>query len=167
MNAGILFYLARKTSLCQKQLSHYLQYYGVNAASVKICAKQTGLSPAMAVLLEKHPVVFVVSGGTEARPCAANPIFETLHIPLDAHGEPKRVLRLTGRDMSGYLIESLNQAIVLLPDHPEELNAMLPQACDRLKLKFGLHGEPPPENDTDYKALVAESMEAHRFKAGR
>lgn len=158
MNAGILFYLARKTSLCQKRLSRYAGYYDIAVTNVKICAKQAGLRPAMASLLESHPVVFVVSGCADSRPSAAAPIFETLKIPLDAQGEPKGVLRLNGTEKTGYLIESLNQAIVLLPDYPPELEAMLPQACERLNEKFGLNGEPPPEDHTDYKALVEESM---------
>lgn len=158
MNAGILFYLARKTSLCQKYLSRYAEYYGISVSNVKICAKRTGLRSAMAVLLERHPAVFVVSGCEEAWPAAARPIFETLHIPLNAQGEPKGVLRLNGAEKTGYLIESLNQAIVLLPDLPAELDRMLPQTFERLGGKFGLDGEPPPENDTNYQTLVEESM---------
>ncbi len=158
MNTGLLFYLSRKTSLCQKQIARYVMHYDIAVSNVKICAKQSGLRPAMAALLEAHPVVFVVSGCPEAQPAAARPIFETLHIPLNTEGEPKGVLRLNGSKKNGYLVESVNQAIVIFPDNPAELAALLTQACERLNLKFSLSGEPPKESDVDYGTLVEESM---------
>lgn len=158
MNAGLLFYLARRTSLCQKQLSRFAGYYELTVSSVKICAKEGGLRPAMAQLVTGLPVVFVLSDTPSSRPVCARSIFRTLHIPMETNGEPKGVLRLNGAEKTGYLIESINQAIVVLPDIPEELALMLPQACERLKQKFSLNGEPPAEPDIDYKALVENSM---------
>lgn len=158
MNAGLLFYFARKTSLCQKQLSRYAGYYELSVSDVKICAKKDGLRPAMGQLISSLPVVFLVGSSPEERPSCALPIFETLNIPLDSAGEPKGVLRLSGTEKKGYLIESLNQAIVILPDIPEELMQMLPQACERLKQKFDLNGEPPVKVNIDYEALIESSM---------
>ncbi len=158
MNAGLLFYFARKTSLCQKQLSRYTEYYDITVSNVKICAKEEGLRPAMGNLISSLPVVFLVGDSPEGRPSCALPIFATLHIPLTSSGEPRGVLRLKGTEKTGYLIESLNQAIVILPDLPAEMMQMLPQACERLKEKFGLEGEPPAPEEIDYEALVESSM---------
>lgn len=158
MNAGLLFYFARKTSLCQKQLGRHVGYYEISVADVKVCAKKEGLRPAMGQLISSLPVVFLVGDTPDIRPSCAPPIFETLHIPTDSKGEPKGVLRLNGAEKTGYLIESLNQAIVILPDIPGELMQMLPQACERLKQKFDLDGEPPVPPDIDYEALIENSM---------
>ncbi len=158
MNTGLLFYLARRTLLCQKQLSRLIKYYKLSLTDVKICAKEDGLRPAMSQLISSLPIVFVLSDTPSSRPVCARPIFKTLHVPMESNGEPKGVLRLSGIEKTGYLIESMNQAIVVLPDLPEELAVMLPKACERLKLKFGLDGELPAEPDIDYKALIENSM---------
>ena len=158
MNAGLLFYLARKTSLCQKRLSQYIAHYELTVSNVKVCAKKGGLSSAMGQLVSTLPIVFLVGGTPSVRPDCARPIFEILHIPMDSTGEPKGVLRLIGEEKSGYLIESLNQAIVILPDIPHELERMLPQACERLKQKFCPNGEPPAEPNIDYETLIENSM---------
>lgn len=163
MNAGLLFYFARKTSLCQKRLSRYTAYFELTVSSVKVCAKENGMRSAMAQLLGALPVVFVVGGAESNRPACARLLFEILRIPLDSNGEPKGVLRLKGVDKTGYLIESMNQAIAVLPDVPDELEAMLPQACERLKQKFSLSGEPPAESEIDYAALVENSMSHNNY----
>lgn len=160
MNTGLLFYLAHRTSLCQRLITRYAGYFDLTFPGIKICAKQAGLRPSMANLIARYPVVFVVGAATEsARPECARLIFDTLKIPLDSHGEPKGVLRLNGNKVTGYLIESMNQAIAVLPDIPEELELMLPLTCKRLQQKFDLSGEPPAIQDIDYKMLVTESME--------
>jgi len=158
MNAGLLFYLARRTLQCQKRIKKYIGFYDLSLSSVKICAKKGDLRPAMSQFIANLPVVFVVSDGETRQPACALPIFETLQIPLDSQGEPKGVLHLNGTDATGYLIESTNQAIVLLPDLPEEIMQMLPSACERLNLKFDLNGSVPCEPDIDYEKFVEDSI---------
>ncbi len=158
MNAGILFYLARRTSQCQKRLSRYAGYFDLSVSSVKICPKSDELRASMSRLIAALPVVFLVSEAQERRPSAACALFEILHIPTDSNGEPKGVLRLEGTEKTGYLIESLNQAIVVLPDQPEELLQMLPAACARLNTKFSLNGAVPEEPELDYREIVDKSL---------
>lgn len=159
MNAGLLFYSAHRTSLCEKLLRSAAGAYDLTVNEVKICTREAALRGAMAALINRYPVVFVAGGCSSAQPDAARPIFEILRIPLTPQSEPKGVLRFGGPEKSGYLIESVNQAIVVLPDLPAELAVLLPQACARLKQKFDLTGEPLPPDTTDYKALIEESME--------
>lgn len=158
MNAGLLFYLARKTSQCQREVGRCAAYFDIMVPEAAVCAKETALRPAIAQMIYSLPVVFVVSGSQSSRLCCAQPLFQILQIPLDSDDEPKGVLRLKSANQSGYLIESLNQAIVLLPDEPGELAQMLPQAFSRLKTKFKLDGELPKPVKIDYEALVETSM---------
>ena len=158
MNAGLLFYLARRTSLCQKRISQYIKYYDLSVSNVKICAKKDDLHPAMSQLIAALPLVFIVSDAPERQPACALPIFDTLRIPLYPHNEPKGILQLKGTDKNGYLIESLNQAIVVLPDIPEEIMQMLPTACERLNLKFTLNGSVPSEPEINYEELIENSI---------
>ncbi|MGX8711030.1 MAG: hypothetical protein ACQGTM_12395 [bacterium] len=158
MNAGLIFYFAHRTLRCQNKIEEALRFYGSGIADVKICAKKTDLSSTMARLLRTLPAVFVVGDSPESMPDCAPPLFKILHIPVGRSGEPKGVLRLNGTDKTGYLIESLNQAIVVLPDVPEELSQMLPAACERLALKFGLTGDFPSDDREPFEEMIENSM---------
>ena len=158
MNTGLLFYLAHRTSLCQKKIRAFISIYDITIASTKVCAKPADLNPAMAKLIANHSIVFAVSESQGCRPDCAAGLFQTLHIPLDEQGEPRGVLQLHGEHKTGYLIESLNQAIVVLPDIPEEIVQMLPTACEKLKQKFGLSGELPVETIIPYEELIQNAM---------
>ncbi len=158
MNAGLVFYLAHRTLLCQKKIEEALKFYDSGITDVKICAKQSDLSPAMSHLLRTLSVVFLVGDSPEAQPDCAPPLFKTLHIPVKVTGEPKGVLRLNGAEKTGYLIESINQAIVVLPDIPEELSLMLLPAFERLALKFSLSGEFPSEPEEPFQQMIENSM---------
>lgn len=159
MDAAILFYLARKTSACQRNIEHIAGYFSLPVAETAVCVREPGLRPQTARLVRGHAAVFVVSACRGARPACAPALFGLLRVPLDSRGEPKGVLRLEGGQMRGYLIESQNRAIAVLPDEPEELERMLPRAMERLKRKFGLAGELPAPETKDYEALVEASME--------
>ncbi|MBW7573091.1 hypothetical protein [Caproiciproducens faecalis] len=158
MNAGLIFYFAHRTLRCQNKIEEALDFYGAGLSDVKICAKKADLSSTMAHLLRTLPFVFVVSDSPESRPGCAAPLFQILHIPVAASGEPKGVLRLTGEEKTGYLIESLNQAIAVLPDEPEELSRMLPAAFERLALKFGLMADFPAEEREPFEEMIESSM---------
>lgn len=159
MQAGILFCTARRTSVCQKLLSRTFGWFGLHTGQVRACAVPERLNGSIAALLKTSAAVCVLSPAAGGRPECAAPVFATLKIPLAPDGEPRGVLKLRGREAAGYLIESSNQAILLLPDDPCELLEMLPAACARLKEKFGLEGEIPTREVPDLEALVTGSFE--------
>lgn len=159
MNAGLLFYLARRTSQCQKATGRYLEYFDLHINRVKICARKDDLRAAMSQLVASFPLTVVISDSPLCQPEAAAPLFRILRIPTDASGEPKGVMRLKGAEHTGYLIESINQAILILPDIPQEILQMLPAACERLNVKFALNGQVPKEPEINYRELVEKSFE--------
>lgn len=159
MEAGLLFYLARRTSSCQRVLKRSAGYFGTEIADVRFCVKSGDLNGTLAHLLKQYPAVFVVGSAPGTRPECAAPIFHTLHVPLGADGEPQGILRLPGADKRGYLVESASQAILLLPDDPYEVLKMAPHAFSRLSKKFGLSGEFPKLDHPDYEKLITACME--------
>ena len=159
MQAGIIFCTARRTSVCQKLLSRTFGWFGLHVGGVRACAAPERLNGSIAALLKTSAAVCVLSPEADGRPECAAPVFTTLKIPMDAKGEPRGVMKLCGRAAAGYLIESSNQAILLLPDDPCELLKMLPAACARLKEKFELEGEIPVREVPDLEALVTGSFE--------
>lgn len=158
MNTGILFYFAHKTSVCQKIIGRAAGFFGMEISTASVCASQGGVSGAIAPLLRDLSAVFLVSSSAERRPDCASEVFRVLHVPLDRKGEPRGVLKLEGSGKRGYLIESVNQAIVILPDDPCEIIRMLPAVCRRLKEKFELEGEFPESRKIDYAELVERCM---------
>lgn len=159
MEAGLLFFLARRTSACQRVMNRAAGYFSVDVSDIRVCVQKTGLNSNISRLLKDRPMIFLVGSSPERRPECSEPIFKTLHVPLDREGEPKGILKLQGAEKTGYLIESINQAIVVLPDDPYELLKMLPAAFERLKRKFGLSGEFPKTEHPDYEKLIASCME--------
>lgn len=158
MNAALLFYLARKTLLCEQQIRRFSGCFSLPVTETALCLQEADLRPAMARLVRSHSVIFLTGSCTGVCPACARPLFGLLHIPLDSSGEPKGVLRLSGAEKHGYLVESLNQAIAVLPDEPEALAQMMPQAMERLKKKFSLEGEAPDPALLDYESLIEDSM---------
>jgi len=144
MNAGLLFYCSRRTSVCEKTIRKTAGWFYLTMQDVRVCTQEKRLNPSMAALLKNDAIVFTVSEAVGGRPACCEPMFHTLHVPVDADDEPIGVLRLTARETTGYLIESVDRAILILPDDPGEILQMMPTAFDRLKKKFELKGEIPP-----------------------
>ncbi|MCI1955079.1 MAG: hypothetical protein LKJ21_01730 [Oscillospiraceae bacterium] len=158
MEAGLLFFMARRTSACQRVITRAADCFGVEISDVCVCVQANGLNGGIARLLRKRPMIFLVGSSPERRPDCAGPIFKTLRVPLDRQGEPKGILKLRGAGKNGYLIESVNQAIAVLPDDPYEILKMLSPAFERLKRKFGLPGEFPKAEHPDYEKRIAACM---------
>lgn len=153
MDAGLLFFQARRTSLCEKEVRGAAASLQVILEGVNASARAEGLCRALASFLKKYRLIYLVSAAEDGRLLCAEPVFRALHVPLDPQGEPAHVRRLTGFDACGYLLESQTQAIVLLPDLPEELRIQLPGTQRRLAEKFGL-SPIPPSKEVDYEALI-------------
>lgn len=158
MNAGILYFQAHRTLHCEQQIIKILSLYGITIAETKICTRQEDLNSCMSKLLHAVPFVLTVSSAPGCRPDCAPLLFQTLRIPLNDKGEPKGVLRLHGAEKTGYLIESTDQAIAVLPDLPEEITQMLPGSFERLALKFGLTVPEPEKPGEPFKIRLENSM---------
>ncbi len=153
MDAGLLFFQAHRTSLCEQEVRKAAANLHVALVGVNASARPEGLFRALSSFLNKYRLIYLVSAAEDGRLLCAEPVFRALHVPLDEHGEPAHVCRLTGFDACGYLLESRAQAIVLLPDLPEELRIQLPGTQRRLAEKFELTPVPPPK-EVDYEALI-------------
>lgn len=143
MDAGLLFVQARRTAACQLALFRAAKPFGTAFAETGVCLRDTELSARIASLLKKNDAVFLICAAPDRRPACAEAIFRTLRVPLREDGEPEGILRLSGVRKTGYLVESVSQAILLLPDDPAEIRAMAPAAFARLAKKFGLSGGAP------------------------
>lgn len=158
MKAGLLLYCSRRTSACEKVIARAAGWFGMELSGVKVCTREDGINPCVAALLRQAEIVFSVSEPEQDRPACAAPMFRTLRVPVGTDGEPVGVKKLPGRRETGYLVESRDRAIVLLPDDPCEILEMLPAAMERLQKKFSLHGSFPAPAEIDFERMAAESM---------
>ncbi len=158
MEAGLLFFQARCTSACQHILSRFAKYFGIEVPEVRTCVQKSELNSNIAHLLKLYPIVFLVGSASAKRPACAGYIFNTLHILPDSDGEPKGIMKLHGQKKLGYLIESIDQAIVLLPDDPYEVLKMVPDILARIKVKYGLFGKIPKSVYLNYGQKIAEEL---------
>ncbi|WP_411676042.1 hypothetical protein [Caproicibacter sp.] len=147
MDAGLLFYCSRRTSVCEKLIRRSAGWFQLPLVQVRVCTREERLNPNMAALLKDAAAVFVVSEAVAGRPLCSAALFRTLRVPIGGDGEPAGVLKLAGRETTGYLVESQDRAILILPDDPSEILEMLPAAFERLKKKFGLSGEIPKQKE--------------------
>lgn len=159
MNAALLFYCSRRTSVCEKTIRRAAAGFSLPLAEVRVCTREERLNPSMAALLKNSGVVFTLSETVRHCPACAAPLFRTLKVPVGADGEPVGVLRLPGRETAGYLVESVDRAILILPDDPSEILEMLPPAFKRLKNKFQMNGTLPEKKEIRFGSLMEKAEE--------
>lgn len=122
MTGELIFYAARKTSLCERSLRRSFSELDLIADEAKFAANCKTLGELVVSSLKTNDIVFVTGGldiGGEsdspsvfARAFADNP-------PL----EMKRLKYSSGSD--GYVFASDSQAIILLPDDPQQIENIM------------------------------------------
>lgn len=119
MKCHIVFYLARKTSLCEKALNKALSDTGFEATATLFAATPTQLGENLISSLSQCNVVFTVGGlySTDSQG-----IENVLSSALSGC-EPQEVKKLRNNlsDCDGYVIRKDCQLIVVLPDEPDEI----------------------------------------------
>ena len=122
MTGELIFYAARKTSLCERSLRKSFSELDLIADEAKFAANCKTLGELVVSSLKTNDIVFVTGGldiGGEsdspsvfARAFADNP-------PL----EMKMLKNASGSD--GYVFASDSQAIILLPDDPQQIENIM------------------------------------------
>ena len=145
LSAGILFYGAGGTAAMEDRIHAMLLRIGGTLSGALAIQEEKELLRMLNHLLESSRCVFVVSGASGGRPEAAEPIFRAMRASLTPEGEPETILTLSGKQLRGYLPESREKIICILPDEEEEAQGMLKEAFLRIAEKFSL----PYEEEKD------------------
>lgn len=125
MKSNLVFYLARKTSYCEKALKKSLAELSVDLNTV--CASTTPmmLGQKLTDALSTCNLVFIIGGlgfsGENRLSDVLSRALATTKVTID---NVKKLPNSVGKNC-GYIIRSGMQAIVALPDNPDELKAML------------------------------------------
>lgn len=125
MKCNLVFYLARKTSYCEKALKKSLSKIGIELNTVCASTNPLMLGEKLTEALKICNLVFIIGGlGFSGENRLSDVLSRALATTKVSIGDVKKLSNNVGKSC-GYIIRSGNQLIVALPDNPEELNAML------------------------------------------
>lgn len=132
MKCDLIFYLARKTSYCEKALKKQLSELSLGLNQVTASTTPVMLGEKLIEALNRCNLVFIIGGlGFSGK----NGLSEVLSKALSATKVTSSDIRKLRNDLGkqyGYLIRCGRQMIVALPDKPEELSEMFTPALVNL-----------------------------------
>ena len=121
MKCMVVYYAARKTSLCEKALRRRLPELGLNMVAAVFAARREALGEELPRAFAAADVVLTVGGlGFSDARGIRNIVSQAV-----ADSGVSLCRRLPGSDGDGYLIRAGSQLLVMLPDKPEGIEAML------------------------------------------
>ena len=121
MNCSIIYYSARKTSFCEKALKKFLSETGLNFVSAVFTTKKEAFGDALIKAFEKGDAVFTVGGLEFEDSRSARDIISQ----AAASSDPELCRRLeNAQGDDGSLIRAGRQLLVMLPDEPEQIEAI-------------------------------------------
>lgn len=121
MDYELIYYTAGRTAEMEHILDKKLSPIGLSHSAGEAATNKSELADALARGLKKSRIIFVI-GGLNNGYDSTDKVLSKILISNDAEVSSKRV---DGDKNSGYIIESDNQTIVVLPDNPDESENML------------------------------------------
>lgn len=121
MNAGIVFYSARKTSLCERTLARCTATADVSISGAVFATSARSLGEKLAAAFEENDAVFLIGGLDFGDSRGAVEIISAA-LP-ETQLFVRKLKNPEGED--GYVIRSGKQMLVMLPDEPEQIEAAL------------------------------------------
>jgi len=125
MKCNLVFYLARKTSYCEKSLKKALTKIDTEINNVCASTNPLMLGEKLTEALNTCNLVFIIGGlGFSGEHRLSDVLSRALATTKVKISDVRKLANSVGKNC-GYLIRSGNQLMVALPDDPEELTAML------------------------------------------
>lgn len=121
MKCMVVYYAAKKTSLCEKTLRRRLPELGLTLASAVFAARREALGEELPRAFAAADVVLTVGGldFTDARG------IRDVVSQAAANSRPSLCRRLSNSGGDGYLVRAGSQLLVMLPDDPDRIEAIL------------------------------------------
>lgn len=122
MTGELIFYAARKTSLCERSLRKSFSELDMIAGESKFAANCKALGELVVSSLQTNDIVFV-TGGLDIGGDTDSP---SVFARALADNPPKEMKRLKNSSGSGgYVFATESQAIILLPDDPQQIESIM------------------------------------------
>lgn len=122
MTGELIFYAARKTSLCERSLRKSFSELDMIAGESKFAANCKALGELVVSSLQTNDIVFV-TGGLDIGGDTDSPSVFARALADNPPKEMKRLKNPSGSD--GYVFATESQAIILLPDDPQQIESIM------------------------------------------
>lgn len=122
MNCRLVFFAARKTSFCERALQKSFSELDLELVKTCFATDSAQLGNELTDAFKKLNVVFVVGGlGFDDKKGIKSIISRALcETPVN---DCKKLKNENGDD--GYVVRAANQILILLPDEPEQIEAIM------------------------------------------
>ena len=124
MKCDLIFYLAKKTALCEKKIKELFvtTVYQLNSVTASTTPDSLGMQ--LTDALNCVNLIFVVGGLRDNDVRAISNVLSKALANSSTNIIPKRLKNEVG-DFVGYILRSGKQTIICIPDNPEEIENML------------------------------------------
>ncbi len=124
MKCDLIFYLAKKTALCEKKIKELFDntIYQLNSVTASTTPDSLGMQ--LTDALNCVNLIFVVGGLRDNDVRAISNVLSKALANSSTNIIPKRLKNEVG-DFDGYILRSGKQTIICIPDNPEEIENML------------------------------------------
>ena len=122
MDCSIIFYSAKKTSLCEKALKHSLSTTVFLVRKTSFSTDSVGLADGIKNGFKNSSVVFVIGGTRLYDERKVTDVVSKI-IDADSIDECKKLKNNCGDD--GFLLRAGGQFLILLPDEPEGIEDIM------------------------------------------
>ncbi|RGM19262.1 hypothetical protein DXC23_08230 [Eubacterium sp. OM08-24] len=122
MTGELIFYAARKTSLCERSLRKSFSELDMIAGESNFAANCKALGELVVSSLQTNDIVFV-TGGLDIGGDTDSPSVFARALADNPPKEMKRLKNSSGSD--GYVFATESQAIILLPDDPQQIESIM------------------------------------------
>ena len=124
MKCDLIFYLAKKTALCEKKIKELFvtTVYQLNSVTASTTPDSLGMQ--LTDALNCVNLIFVVGGLRDNDVRAISNVLSKALANSSTNIIPKRLKNEVG-DFDGYILRSGKQTIICIPDNPEEIENIL------------------------------------------
>lgn len=124
MKCDLIFYLAKKTALCEKKIKELFAntIYQLNSVTASTTPDSLGMQ--LTDALNCVNLIVVVGGLRDNDVRAISNVLSKALANSSTNIIPKRLKNEVG-DFDGYILRSGKQTIICIPDNPEEIENML------------------------------------------
>lgn len=124
MKCDLIFYLAKKTALCEKKIKELFAntIYQLNSVTASTTPDSLGMQ--LTDALNCVNIIVVVGGLRDNDVRAISNVLSKALANSSTNIIPKRLKNEVG-DFDGYILRSGKQTIICIPDNPKEIENML------------------------------------------
>ena len=139
MNCELVFYLAKKTSMCERVLKKQLTSLNINLVKTHLSTGSIQLGNLLCDAFKECSLCFIV-GGLEFSDQYGikNVLSKAL---ANQHLDDMKKIENPNNYLDGFIFRAGSQLIVVLPDEPDDISAMLKSPLKEYLMDFSDHSK--------------------------